>query len=295
MSDPTSILLAGRSKDSQDAMPVIEEFLRSVGARLRSKLVNRTSSDIQVELQEVVIQSIEAIRRMEDLSADGVFGLLRFGSAGLPGVTALQRGLLTRVIGAMLGDMGAVEGEDEASDSDDGPRPLSPVEARIALRMFRDTIRDIREHWPESDELEVVLDGQPGNARIIDLQVSEEEVVAATFVVGAVGEEYGRMVVGIPTQTLRSVGQKRDRNAKPQKEPKQPKMERVMPVEVEVVAEMARVPMRVRDLRNLQAGDLLPLGPFDAAKVRVNGRALLQGEPGVANGQRSIRVRKKIN
>ena len=30
MSDPTAILLAGRSKDSQDAMPVIEEFLPSL-------------------------------------------------------------------------------------------------------------------------------------------------------------------------------------------------------------------------------------------------------------------------
>lgn len=294
MSDPTSILLAGRSKDSQDAMPVIEEFLRSVGNRLRSKLVNRTSSDIQVDLQEVVIQSIEAIRRMDDMAADGVFGLMRFDAPMLPGVVCLQRGLLTRVIGAMLGDdQGADEGEEEEA-SDDGPRPLSPVEQRIAHRMFKDTVRDICEMWPESEAPSVELDGQPGNARIIDIQVSEEEVVAATFLVGAEDDEYGRMVVSIPTQTLRNVGQKRDRPRQPQRPEKVPKMERVMPVEVEVVAEMARVPMRVRDLRNLRAGDLLPLGPLDAAKVRVNGRALLQGEPGVANGQRSIRVRKKI-
>jgi len=293
MSDPTSILLAGRSKDSQDAMPVIEEFLRSVGARLRSKLVNRTSSDMQVDLQEVVIQSIEAIRRTEEMSTDGVFGLMRFGGAMLPGVVSLQRGLLTRVIGAMLGDDGESDDEDE-EEIDDGPRPLSPVEQRIALRMFRDVVRDILETWPEADPPELELEGQPGNSRIIDIQVSEEEVVAATFLVGSEGDEFGRMVVGIPTQTLRNVGQKRERPTKPKRVQKEPKMDRVMPVEVEVVAEMARVPMRVRDLRNLRAGDLLPLGPLDAAKVRVNGRALLQGEPGVANGQRSIRVRKKI-
>ena len=294
MSDATSILLAGRSKDSQEAMPVIEEFLRTVGNRLRSKLVNRTSSDMQVELKEVGIQSVEAIRRREDMATDGVFGLLRFGAPMLPGVVCLQRGLLTRVIGAMLGD--GLELEEEASEEapDDGPRPLSPVEQRIALRMFRDTLRDIQEAWPDSEAPEVELDGQPGNARIIDLQVSEEEVVAADYVIGSDEDEFGRMVIGIPTQTLRNVGQKRERVAKPPKAPKKPQMGRVMPVEVEVVAEMARVPMRVRDLRNLRAGDLLPLGPLDAAKVRVNGRALLQGEPGVANGQRSVRVRKKI-
>lgn len=295
MSDPTSILLAGRSKDSQDAMPVIEEFLRAVGNRLRSKLVNRTSSDMQVELQEVVIQSIEAIRRMDEMAADGVFGLLHLGGAALPGVVCLQRGLLTKVIGAMLGDDGDVEDEEDEGTSDDGPRPLSPVESRIALRMFRDTVRDLTEMWPEKDTPEIELDGVPGNSRIIDIQVSEEEVVAATFVVGSEDDEYGRMVVGIPTQTLRNVGQKRDRGAGQKRVVREPQMDRVMPVEVEVVAEMARVPMRVRDLRNLRAGDLLPLGPLDAAKVRVNGRALLQGEPGAANGQRSIRVRKKIH
>ena len=64
--------------------------------------------------------------------------------------------------------------------------------------------------------------------------------------------------------------------------------------EVEIVAEMARLPMRVQDLKQLQAGDLVPLGAIDGALVRVNGRAVFKGEPGHANGQRSVRLRKKI-
>jgi len=295
MSDPTSILLAGRSKDSQDAMPVIEEFLRAVGNRLRSRLVNRTSSDIQVVLQEVVIQSIEAIKRMEEMTTEGVFGLVRYDSAGLPGVVTLQRGLLTRVIGAMLGDAQEVDDEAEEPEEEDGARPLSPVEQRIAQRMFRDMRRDILEAWPMPELPEIALDGQPGNSRIIDLHAGEEEVVSAAFLVGMEDDEFGKMVVGIPTHVLRSAGQPKDRGGKKKAKPsKPPEMSRVMPVEVEVVAEMARLPMRVRDLHNLQSGDLLPLGPMDAATVRVNGRALLQGEPGHANGQRSIRIRKKI-
>jgi len=295
MSDPTAILLAGRSKDSQDAMPVIEEFLRGVGNRLRSRLVNRTSSDIQVDLQEVVIQSIEAIKRTDEMATEGVFGLIRFDSSQLPGVVTLQRGLLTRVIGAMLGDDQEVEDEEDEPEEEDGTRPLSPVEQRIAYRMFRDMQRDILEAWPMPEAPEISLDGQPGNARIIDLHSGEEEVVSATFMVGMEDDEYGKLIVGIPTHVLRSAGQPKDRgNKKKAKPSKPPEMHRVMPVEVEVVAEMARLPMRVRDLHNLQSGDLLPLGPMDAATVRVNGRALLQGEPGHANGQRSIRIRKKI-
>ena len=49
---------------------VVEEAaLLAVGNRLRARLVNRTSSDIQVDLQEVVIQSIEAIKRSEEQAA----------------------------------------------------------------------------------------------------------------------------------------------------------------------------------------------------------------------------------
>jgi flagellar motor switch protein FliM len=295
MSDPTAILLAGRSKDSQDAMPVIEEFLRAVGNRLRARLVNRTSSDIQVDLQEVVIQSIEAIKRSDEMSADGVFGLLRFDSSQLPGVVTLQRGLLTRVIGAMLGDDQELAQDDDEAEEEDGARPLSPVEQRIAHRMFRDMLSDVVDSWPMPQPPDMALDGHPGNSRIIDLQSGEEEVVSATFMVGMEEDEFGKLVVGIPTHVLRTAGQPKDRNKKKDSAPsKPPQMSRVMPVEVEVVAEMARLPMRVRDLHNLQSGDLLPLGPMDAAVVRVNGRALMQGEPGHANGQRSIRIRKKI-
>jgi flagellar motor switch protein FliM len=295
MSDPTAILLAGRSKDSQDAMPVIEEFLRAVGNRLRARLVNRTSSDIQVDLQEVVIQSIEAIKRSDEMSADGVFGLLRFDSSQRPGVVTLERGMLTRVIGAMLGDDQELAQDDDEAEEEDGARPLSPVEQRIAHRMFRDMLSDVVDSWPMPQPPDMALDGHPGNSRIIDLQSGEEEVVSATFMVGMEEDEFGKLVVGIPTHVLRTAGQPKDRNKKKDSAPsKPPQMSRVMPVEVEVVAEMARLPMRVRDLHNLQSGDLLPLGPMDAAVVRVNGRALMQGEPGHANGQRSIRIRKKI-
>ncbi len=294
MSDPTSILLAGRSKDSQDAMPVIEEFFRAVGGRLRAKLVNRTSSNIKVDLQEVVIQSLEAVKRSDDVALDGVFGLARFDGPQLPGAFVMQRSLLTRIIGAMLGG-DKTSTDDEEQDDGNGPRPLSPVELRIALRMFGDMVRDIREVWPNHEHPIVEMDGLPGNSRIIDISVGEEEVVAATFLVGTEEDDFGKVVMSVPTQSLRSAGQKKDKpNRKPKREAREPVMERVLPVQVDVVAEMARLPMRVRDLHGLQEGDLLPLGPIDAAVVRVNGRALLQGEPGHANGQRSIRIRKKV-
>ena len=58
--------------------------------------------------------------------------------------------------------------------------------------------------------------------------------------------------------------------------------------------EMARVAMRVRDLKKLEVGDLVPLGALESALLRINGRPVLAAEPGRADGQRSIRVFDRV-
>ena len=71
--------------------------------------------------------------------------------------------------------------------------------------------------------------------------------------------------------------------------------QRILPVEVELVAEMARLPMRIRDLRGLNVGDILPLGALEGATIRVNGKPIITAEAGHSNGQRSVRVISKFN
>ena len=111
-----------------------------------------------------------------------------------PPLVTLQRGLLTRVIGAMLGDDQELAQEDDEPDDEDGARPLSPVEQRIAHRMFRDMLSDVVDSWPMPKPPEMALDGQPGNSRIVDLQSGEEEVVSATFMVGMEEDEFGKLL-----------------------------------------------------------------------------------------------------
>ena len=105
---------------------------------------------------------------------------------------------------------------------------------------------------------------------------------------------FGLLCAAVPTQVMRALGQPRTSTTDPAKRTKM-EFARVMPVEVEIVAEVARLPMRVRDLRVLEVGDLVPLGPVRDAVVRVNGRPLLSVEPGHANGQRSVRLLNRLS
>ena len=67
-----------------------------------------------------------------------------------------------------------------------------------------------------------------------------------------------------------------------------------MPIEFEVVAEFARMRMRVRELRGLRVGDIVPLGPTEGVLLRVNGKNVIRGDAGIQNGQRSVKVTERL-
>ena len=71
--------------------------------------------------------------------------------------------------------------------------------------------------------------------------------------------------------------------------------ERVAPCEVELVVELARIKSTLGALRNLAVGAELSLGAVGAARGLVNGRVAVVGEPGACDGQRSLRVERRLS
>jgi flagellar motor switch protein FliM len=281
------LLLQQRSLSAEQTLPAVEEFFRALSQKVRARLVNRSSSNVRLRLGGVFIKTLVEVKEDPQFKDSGVYGLLRFNGVGAPAAVAIQRPLLTRIIGAMLGDE---DGSDEGDET--RVRPLSQVEVRIAQRLFRELCQDLMDVWPSQPSPPISLDGVPGQARLIDGTIATEEVYLVTMDFGPAEGSWGLLTVTVPTQALRNIGQSKDANSGGAR--RRPDMERVLPVEVEMVAEMARVPMRVRDLKKLEIGDLVPLGSLEGALMRINGRALLLAEPGHANGQRSVRVLDRV-
>ena len=284
--DPSQVLVAQRQRNTRSAMPMVEEYFQALLLRLRSRMVNRSSSDFQVRMGSVEVRRLSEVRNDAVFHESGVFGLLRFEPTGTTGVAALQRSLLTRVIGAMLGDdAGAGEGTD-------GSRPMSPVESRIAARILRDLALDLRDTWPHAPRPDIRLDGIPGNARVIELDSGDEELFTVNYDFGPADDPFGLFCVTVPTSVLRPMAAGRDAPLPRKSRPVD--LGRVLPVEVEVTAEMTRLSMRVKDLQRLEPGDVVPIGSMAQAVLRINGKAAFTGEPGHAHGQRSIRVLSRL-
>lgn len=285
-----SSLLLGRAqapKAEPPLLPSVEEFFRLLGFKLRSRLVNRCSTNFQVQLEGVSQASLLELKATPEHTESSVYCLLRFDKSRLPGLMILERELLVRVIGAMLGD----DKPDETEPSPDAAgKALSPVQVRIAARVVRDMLQDLRLSWQAGAAPSIEAEGVPGHSRVVSADNADEDLVLATFDVSTAEGNFGKILVAVPAALLRGSAPGRPG---PERKRAAPDIGRVMPVELDLVAEMARLTMRVRDLKQLQVGDLIPLGRLDTATLRVNGKAVWLGEPGHSNGQRCIRVKKR--
>jgi len=268
---------------SDAALLRAEEFYRALAERIRSRFISRASGDFRVEMAGMQVMRLAEVMKENGTADSKVYGIVRIGTFGQPGVVMVQRALLTRIIGAMLGD-------DEGEVDEDDARPLSPVERRIASRVMIDVVDEIRTCWPDPTGPNIELVGGPGSTRVVAPHMEQEEVYAGTLRVGSPDTDYGTITVTAGVDVLREAepppGTRSNKN-------REPDFSRVMPLELELVAELGRVPMRVRDLRALAVGDLIPVGRVGECQVRVNGKAVLSGEAGHTEGQRSVRIVRK--
>ena len=71
-------------------------------------------------------------------------------------------------------------------------------------------------------------------------------------------------------------------------------MERVRPLGLELVAELAQVQVPISELDGLKIGSMIDLGPARYVDVKINGHTAMVGEPGESRGCHSFRVLRKV-
>ena len=102
-----ALLLAKRKRVRARSYPRLKSFFRTLSQRVRARLVNRCGSNFQVRVQDVAVKQLGDV--FDESMEGGVFGMLRFDAPRIPGPAAMERNLLTGIMGAMLGDEGELE------------------------------------------------------------------------------------------------------------------------------------------------------------------------------------------
>ncbi len=278
---------ASRSADLERhgrvSVPPMAECFELALRRVRAQLATRTGADAPIELVGVRAVELESLVNTE--AADAViWSTWPMAQGGHVGVIAIEGNLIAFLMGRLFG-------EGDAAPALWTPRAPTTVEKTVSQRLCRELMDALAGAWVLGPPPRF-LEGKSGSGpRILAGMDLQQIVLCATL---AVSEETGtcRLFVALPAVVVTP-----DVSATETANPtsRVPKFDRVMPVELELVVELARLDLPFGTLERLAPGDEIPLGVIGEVEGRVGGKPAFIGRPGITGGQRSFRVERRAN
>ncbi len=288
MDPATQNPLVHPDREASSTLPALEDLFRAAARDVRTRLVNRAGADIPVRLGVAQVTTVGRIVQDTDARDGGVFGLFRFNPLGLPGLLVVQGRLLARLVGVLLGE------DPELEPPPYRVRPVTSVESRFCQRVCEDVLASLAGAWPKSPRPQLDIESLGPNPRLARGLSQTTSVVAASLDFGAPDAPYGLMIVAIPAEAARDLRVPRIQAINEETRKRRYDAGRLMPVELEAVAELARTRLTLADLRGLEVGSTIDLGSRQSVKVHVNGKDLFVGEPGKRAGSHSVRTVRRI-
>jgi flagellar motor switch protein FliM len=287
MTDSQRTLLVRPDREAASSLPALEDLFRSAARDVRTRLVNRAGADVPVRLGVAQVTTVGEILDDTDARDGGVFSLFRFNPMGLPGLVIVQGRLLSRLVGVLLGE------DPEAEPPPYRVRPVTRVEMRFCRRVVEDVLESLSNAWPAAERPRLEVESLGSNPRLAKGLSQSTGMVAASLDFGPPYSPYGLMIVAVPGQAARDLKVPKVDAISAKVRTSRYDAERILPVRLTAVAELARTQVSLGDLQGLSVGSTLDLGPRQQVQVRINGRQVMTGEPGAKGGSHSVRILSK--
>jgi flagellar motor switch protein FliM len=202
-----------------------------------------------------------------------------------PGFVVLEGRLLDGLIERLFGAMGEDEGGGLRA-----PHPLTDVEVRVGTRILDELSAAITLNWPARPTPNL-LDRLTSAPRP-NLPPPAALMVTVSIECGPVENPLGRITLALPAAMLRGV-QVSAASSAATPPARTSNYERLLPLNVELIVELAHVPTTLRALQDLKVGDVIPLGPVQPVRAFANGRLSFLGEAGTEGDRRSLRIARR--
>lgn len=273
-------------REVQSALPVLEGCFRAAVRAMRARLVTRTGRDLSVAMVESRLVTVTEVLESEIASANAVWCAFHLGRADLSGFVVMEGRLLSRLVGRLFGD-GDVPAMAEVE------RALSEVELSVAARMCRELFSSVERFWPGPHPPRFF----PGEVTVARQGAAELPPSAAMVAVevrfGTDDAPLGLLQLVLPGTLAKGLAGKKAPAASRPEASRVLNFDRLMPVSVELVVELARVELTLQSLENLKVGADLNLNSVHEVCARVNDRASFFGEAGSVGGQRSFKIGRR--
>lgn len=266
------------------ATALIADLLGVAARYQRLVLVNLVGMDVPIGVQDTEALTLADLqdRVMEEQLR--LLCKIRLDPAGLCGVFALDSTLLSRLMGLLLGE--DPWGEPTPAD----PRPLTAADERIGRRILEALIDGLNRALPDGPHRFELLTVDDDPRLDIGLPFSTP-MLQTVLDVGDPDSPMGMAMIAVPAAMAHALWPENPRRHGDN----QAGVNRVLPLQVDAVAELARVKVPLSRLREFQVGDVIPLGAIRDIEVRVQGRKALVVEPGQRDGSRCVRVLRNVH
>jgi len=274
-------------REVQAALPALENCFRTAVRGVRSRLVTRTGRDLQVQLGEVRASPAREVLEGEVASGQAVWCPFHLGRQDLSGFVVMEARLLCSLVGRLFGEGEGSTGFGSAS------RPSSEMELSVGARMCRELFDSLERLWPPPHPPRFFAGDTVGGRHGVAEIGETVPMVVIEVRFGPEDNPLGVLLCALPGALVKGMAASRPAAATRPENTRVLNFERLMPVEVDMVVELARVELSLRALENLRVGDDLTLGAAREVCARVNEKASFFGEAGTVAGVRSFKIARR--
>lgn len=271
---------------SKDQVRMFESIHDTFARLAASSLTTLTRGLVEVELTGVEqVTYAEFIMALAPPTCIAVFNMdpLKGGAT-----LEINARLLFRFIDRLLGGSGLLPVR---------VRELTEVEQVLVERMAVRLMMDLQQAWHRVGTFGFRVSHLETNPQFLQLTAPSEVVILVNFTVRA-GDVEGPMTLAFPHLLLEGVLPRLDSHRsfaahRPlSREEREGLYENLLRLGLEIRAVLADAPLTVRELLELEPGDVIPLGrpTTTAAVVEIEGVPRFTAQPGVTRSRRAVRI-----
>jgi flagellar motor switch protein FliM len=266
-----------------------DTFARNYGI----SLTNRLQRSVTIKRQG--IESIKFDPLLQGLSDNGAMGIIRLDPLLHGGMIVFESTLSYAIIEIMLG---SAPGMDPLMLD----RPLTTIEINIIKSIMVDVCSELEKSLKSLEELSISLLKVESDPRVVNFVPPETDLMVIRFS-AQVDSVEGEMFIAIPyisleplREKMKNKGMHADMTSNQGRSWARTIRDEIHTVEIEVTAQLEELSLPIREILDLQAGDIIDLDrkPEDPLKILVEGKCKYRSLPGIHKGKKAVRITSRI-
>ncbi|MBN2799923.1 MAG: FliM/FliN family flagellar motor switch protein [Deltaproteobacteria bacterium] len=267
----------------------VQDLFRAATRNIRARLVNRSGSDIPVRMAMCELATLGSVMDRLQHQDGGAFVRFELFPGGQAALMVIQGPVLFRLVGLLLGE------DPEGKSQMYRWRSLTRLDLRIARRVSEDILEGLTEAFPVHAKAKAVFEMVSASPRVSLSLERSATVIETSLDLGPPEDPFGLVTVVIPAQAASQFWPREVLRRSEERRDPAVGIQRVMPLQVSVVAELARMPMPIGKIRALDVGSEIDLGLVREVKLRVSGQVVMTAEAGEQDGVRSVRIKARVS